>query len=122
MRGIIPAVVTAAIALGIAGAAARAHAFLDHADPRVGSTVSTPPAAVTLWFTEDIEPAFSRVSVINQTGLRVDLGNVQVPPGHPDQLQVGLQKLPPGSYRVNWRVVSVDAHATEGGFEFRVEH
>ena len=39
-------------------APARAHAFLDHADPRVGSTVSSPPAALTLTFTEPIEAAF----------------------------------------------------------------
>src|SRR5439155_2163479 len=40
---------------------ARAHALLAHADPRSGSTASSPPAVLTLAFTEPIEAAFSRV-------------------------------------------------------------
>ena len=37
---------------------AEAHAFLDHATPRVGSTGPT-PSRVELWMTEDLEPAFT---------------------------------------------------------------
>ena len=33
-----------------------AHAFLDHADPRVGNKVATPPHEVTLFFTQKLEP------------------------------------------------------------------
>src|SRR2546422_637691 len=40
----------AALLFGVAGA--RAHAVLDRAEPRVGSTVRTAPADVKLWFTE----------------------------------------------------------------------
>src|SRR2546430_7216017 len=50
----------AALLFGVAGA--RAHAVLDRAEPRVGSTVRTAPADVKLWFTERLEPAFSRRS------------------------------------------------------------
>jgi len=120
MRRITAAAIAASLALHAAGPAAWAHAFLDRASPAVGSAVASPPAAVTLWFTQEIEPAFSSVTVTNQSGQRVDLGNVQVPAGHPDQLQVGLPPLPSGSYRVTWRVVSVDTHPTEGSFEFQV--
>ena len=56
----------------------------------------------------------------DQAGQRVDLGNVQVPPGHSDELQVGLKALPPGTYKVSWHVVSVDTHPTEGSFTFQV--
>src|SRR6516225_10213977 len=35
---------------------------------------------VTLWFTQDLEPAFSNVTVTNEAGQRVDLGNAQIPP------------------------------------------
>jgi methionine-rich copper-binding protein CopC len=46
------------VAILFAGATvALAHAFLERADPRVGSTVRTPPAQVRLWFTEQLEPA-----------------------------------------------------------------
>jgi len=109
----------AAVAIGTTPAV-RAHAFLDHASPAVGSSVPTAPAAVTLWFTQDLEPAFSNVTVTNEAGQRVDLGNAQIPPGSPAELQIGLKPLPRGTYLVSWHVVSVDTHPTEGTFTFEV--
>jgi methionine-rich copper-binding protein CopC len=35
-------------------------------------------------------------------------------------LQVLLKPIEPGTYRVKWRVLSVDTHVTEGDFTFRV--
>jgi copper resistance protein C len=99
---------------------AHAHAFLDHASPAVGSSVPASPPAVTLWFTEDLEPAFSDVTVTNDGGQRVDLGNSQIPQDSPSELQIGLKPLPPGTYTVSWHVVSVDTHPTEGTFTFEV--
>jgi len=119
MYKIMMALSVVAVALG-AASAARAHAFLDHASPAVGSSVSTAPAAVTLWFTQDLEPAFSDVTVTNQAGQRVDLGNARIPSGSPAELQIGLKPLPPGTYLVSWHVVSVDTHPTEGTFTFEV--
>ena len=109
----------AVLTLG-AASAAHAHAFLDHASPAVGSTVPAAPAAVTIWFTQNLEPAFSNVAVTNAAGQRVDAGNAQIPPGHPDQLQIGLRPLPAGTYTVTWHVVSVDTHPTQGTFTFDV--
>jgi copper resistance protein C len=114
------AALAAGLALCLAIPAVRAHAFLDHADPPVGSAVPSAPASVTLWFTQDLEPAFSSLTVTNQAGQRVDLGNARVPQGHPDELQVGLKTLAPGTYTVSWRVVSVDTHPTQGNFTFQV--
>ena len=106
--------------LAFATQSASAHAFLDHASPAVGSSVPTTPSVVTLWFTQDLEPAFSHVTVTNQAGQRVDLGNGQVPQGQPAELQIGLKPLLPGTYTVSWRVISVDTHPTEGTFTFEV--
>jgi len=107
------------IMLAARAAPARAHAFLDHADPRVGSTVSSPPAAVTLTFTEPIEAAFSRVEVTDAGGRRVETGPLQHPA--PTTITVSLPGLAPGSYTVSWAVVSVDTHPTEGHFQFIVK-
>jgi methionine-rich copper-binding protein CopC len=120
MRKIVTAALAAYIALIAAAPAALAHAFLDHASPAVGSAVPTAPAAVTLWFTQDLEPAFSSVTVTDQAGQRVDLGNVQIPQGTPAELQVGLRPLAAGTYTVSWHVVSVDTHPTQGTFTFQV--
>jgi len=35
-------------------------------------------------------------------------------------LHVSLPRLGPGTYKVVWRVVSVDTHVTNGNFTFRV--
>ena len=67
-------------ALLAVAAGAGAHAFLDRAEPRVGSTVRTAPTDVKLWFTERLEPAFSRVEVVNEAGQRVDRADGAVDP------------------------------------------
>jgi copper resistance protein C len=119
MRRVMITLAFGAAALS-AAARAQAHAFLDHASPSVGSSVPTAPSVVTLWFTQDLEPAFSNVTVTNEAGQRVDLGNTRIPPGSPAELQIGLKPLPPGTYLVSWHVVSVDTHPTEGTFTFEV--
>jgi len=120
VRNIIAAVLSAAIASILGAAAAQAHALLDHANPAVGSSVATAPPVLSLSFTQELEPAFTSVTVTNEAGQRVDLGNAQVPPGAPAELRVGLRPLPPGTYTVSWRIVSVDTHPTEGRFQFTI--
>jgi methionine-rich copper-binding protein CopC len=119
MRRIFVALVAGTVAIGTAPSA-RAHAFLDHASPAVGSSVPTAPPVVILWFKQDLEPAFVDVTVTNDAGQRVDRGNAHIPPGSPAELQIGLKPLPPGTYLVSWHVVSVDTHPTEGTFTFDV--
>jgi copper resistance protein C len=94
-----------------------AHAFLDHAEPRVGNKVATPPREVTLWFTQKLEPAFSSVTVTNAAGQRVDTGKARV---SGNQMSVSLRAGGTGTYRVMWRVLSVDTHTTDGNFTFQV--
>ncbi|HEY0425434.1 MAG TPA: copper resistance CopC family protein [Rhodopila sp.] len=96
---------------------ATAHAMLDHAEPRVGNTVATPPREVTLWFTQKLEPAFSSVTVTNAAGQRVDTGKARV---SGSQMTVSLRPAGSGTFRVNWQVLSVDAHRTNGSFTFQV--
>jgi len=117
-RALGAVIVGATLLLG-AGAAG-GHAFLERAEPRVGSTVRTAPSQVRVWFTENLEPAFSTLEVWNQDGKRVDGGTAEVSPASPTMLQVPLKTLGPGTYRVKWRVLSVDTHVTEGNFTFRV--
>jgi methionine-rich copper-binding protein CopC len=101
-------------------ALAHAHAMLDGANPRVGSTVGSAPRAVSLTFTEKLEPAFSTIRVENASGARVDQGKPQLERGSRNVLRVGLKPLPPGAYKVIWKVLSVDTHTTEGSFSFQV--
>ncbi len=96
---------------------ATAHAMLDHAEPRVGNKVATPPGQVTLWFTQKLEQAFSTITVTNAAGQRVDSGKTRV---SGSQMSVSLRPGGNGAYRVNWHVLSVDTHTTDGSFTFQV--
>ncbi|HLX16270.1 MAG TPA: copper resistance CopC family protein [Bradyrhizobium sp.] len=110
-------IATAALLAVIAGTAAQAHALLDHAQPRVGSSVPAAPREVVLTYTQNLEPAFSSVEVSDANGARVDLGKPSI---SASTMRVGLKPLPPGTYRVRWQVLSVDTHTTEGSFTFHV--
>jgi copper resistance protein C len=106
------------ISIAVAAAtAAYAHAFLDHAEPRVGSTVPTAPKEVALFFSQKLEPAFSSVEVSDANGARVDQGKARV---EATTMRISLKPLPPGTYSVRWQVLSTDTHSTEGNFAFQV--
>jgi len=100
-----------------AAAAAQAHAMLDRAEPRVGSTVAQAPRELILTFTQSLEAEFSTVTVTGPNGARVDQGKAQV---SGNTMRVGLKAAGPGTYRVHWRALSVDTHSTQGNFTFRV--
>jgi methionine-rich copper-binding protein CopC len=104
----------------LVAAQAHAHAFLDHAEPRVGASVQAAPTQLKLWFTQEIEPAFSTVKVIDSAGRRVDKSDAQVDPASRELMRVSLETLGAGDYTVVWRVVSTDTHVTEGDFVFHV--
>jgi methionine-rich copper-binding protein CopC len=110
-------IVNAALALILLATPAGAHAYLDHAEPRVGSTVSTAPREISMSFSQRLEPAFSSAQVYDLSGARVDQGRAQIAGS---VMRVSVKALPPGTYRVRWKVLSVDTHTTEGSFSFRV--
>jgi methionine-rich copper-binding protein CopC len=99
---------------------AGAHAFLDHAAPAVGGVIHGSPSEVSLWFTQELEPAFSTVKVLDGNGKQVDRQDKRVDRAKPSLLKVSLPQLPPGRYRVVWRALSVDTHVSEGDFVFDV--
>jgi methionine-rich copper-binding protein CopC len=116
MKSAIRIALACTIALASSGAAL-AHATLQHSSPGAGSTVSESPHEVTLIFTDTLEAAFSSADVTDSSGARVDEGKPQV---NGNLIRIALRTLSPGSYRVHWRVVSVDTQRSEGSFTFSV--
>jgi copper transport protein len=100
---------------------ADAHALLRRADPENGATLERPPQAITLAFTEDPEPAFSSIRVLNTSGRQVSQGSPRSVAGLPNTLRLPLPALPAGVYTVNWRTVSrIDGHVTGGALAFGI--
>jgi methionine-rich copper-binding protein CopC len=107
------------LALALSPATAHAHAYLDRASPRVGSTVKAAPSEVRMWFTQPLEPKFTSAQVRSSSGAVVGSGGVDA--ADPKQIVIRVNGLPAGSYKVFWKVLSVDTHRTEGSFGFQVK-
>lgn len=96
------------------------HAFPDHSEPRVGSTVARPPDSVRIWFDGALEAAFSTISVEDASGARMDKGDGTVNPADLTLLEVKLPRLPAGAYHVRWEVLARDGHRTKGDYIFEI--
>jgi methionine-rich copper-binding protein CopC len=101
--------------------AARAHAYPDHADPKVGATITASPERVRIWFDSDLEPDFSTIMVHSAEGTMVSSRDGRVDPSDATLLEVSVPKLPPGKYRVIWSVVARDGHLTTGDYTFTIK-
>src|ERR1700683_60023 len=98
-----------------------AHAFLDHAEPKVGSMVTNSPAGIKIWFTQELEPAFSTLEVQDAQGKEVDKKDAHLDDKDKSLFLVSLPQLPSGTYTVIWHAVSVDTHRTQGTFHCTVQ-
>jgi methionine-rich copper-binding protein CopC len=108
-----------ALTLTLLATPAWPHARLTSAVPTPGSTVTEAPAAVTITFSESVEPGFSKIAVQNAAGASVAAGPA-TPGSGPTQLSAPLKKLGQGTYKVIWHAVSVDTHKSQGNFTFTI--
>ena len=105
-----------------------AHTALVRTIPAAGAVVAQPPHEVRFWFNEPIERQFSRIEVFRtvldpgtgavQPGERIDQGWL---PGPRTTREVGVrlpEALEPGRYIVQWLVLAIDTHRTQGSFMF----
>ena len=101
--------------------AASAHANLVRAVPAPGQSVAEPPAVVFAEFSEAIDPAYSRIEVLDRTGAVVSVGESEPDPTGNTGLLVRVGELPDGTYVVPWRTLSqVDGHIIRGSFVFAI--
>ncbi len=99
---------------------ALAHARLLEAEPEDGATLTQAPDQVRLRFDEPIEAEFDPLKVYDQQGNRVDEHDARVDPDDARSLVANLEKLPAGSYMVEWRITSLDGHPVGGEYVFDV--
>ena len=116
-----------ACAVVLAGAAylsvpgkAFAHAQLEKSRPAPRASLKNAPQTVQLWFNEQLEPAFSIATVVDDKGKIVSSGPAHVDDADPKLLVVPVPVLGPGKYEVRYQVLSVDGHTVESSFRFTV--
>ena len=121
MKRLHPYALAAALSLASA-ASAFAHADLASADPAAGATVKTAPTEISITFTEEVEPKFSTIQVLDSGGRRVDDGKAHTAPDNAKLLSIGLTALAPGTYNVIWHATAADdSHKTKGNYVFSVK-
>jgi methionine-rich copper-binding protein CopC len=110
-----------ALGLSLPGVAF-AHALLVKAVPAVGGRVASSPAEIRITYSEAVEARFSGIELKGANGDAIATGPASIDPKDRATLVVPVKAaLPPGSYKVNWHVVSVDTHKTQGSFTFEVK-
>ena len=101
-----------------------AHAQYDHSNPAANATLPAgqPPSQVEVWFSERVEPKFSKLTVLDKDAKTVDRADSHVPPGEDAALVVSLPTgLPDGAYTVIFENVSADdGHHVKSSFSFAV--
>ena len=100
-------------------APASARPLLEQSSPVAGSTVRRPPAQIGLSFNQTLLPGGSDAVVRSASGGVVSSAKARVV-GNKAQLQVPLNSLQAGKYRVEWFATSVDRSHSQGSFTFVV--
>lgn len=99
---------------------ALAHAHLKSQAPPADATVAA-PAELRLSFSEGIEPSFSQVTVTGADGKNVEVKALSTAAGDTKTLVVTpAAPLPAGKYKIQWQVLSVDTHKSNGAYSFTV--
>jgi copper resistance protein C len=114
----------AAVALLVLAApeAALAHAAMVKSDPAARAVLRRPPAQIRLWFNEPVEPAYSTITVTNQSDKPVSgAQTAAIDPADNQLLVLPVPHLPPGEYTVRARVLSRDGDVVNFRFTFTVK-
>ena len=115
--GVALAGLLAVFAAIVTAAPAFAHAGLVSMTPAVGSTVTVAPSQVVLTFDEPMQSLGSTVAVIDPAGHAMQTSEMAV---QGTRIIVWLLPLHrPGTYHVNYRVLSGDGHVVTDTRTFR---
>jgi len=123
LRRFRPALLGALAAVLLLPATASAHAQVVRLDPSPG-LLSAVPGFVSIGFSEPVTPFGRGIDVFSPDGSRVSGmatrkgldGTTLVAP------IADYQRLPEGTYLVEWRVVAQDTHPSRGAYTFSVGH
>jgi copper transport protein len=119
-RYIRSVIATFLVALLLAAPVA-AHANLVRSEPAAGAVLQTAPKELVLEFSEELDPTFSRVQLVDSESQIVNAGPGTIDASNPKIIRLALHDLQKDSYTALWRSRSAaDGHTTEGSVPFGV--
>lgn len=98
-----------------------AHAIMVKSQPLADSTIAEPPKQVDVWFNDKVGSEYKALAVIDSAGKRVDNKDIEQETFDQSHLYITVPQLPPGTYNVRYRVVSLDTHIVTGKFKFTIK-
>ena len=117
-KALVNSVIVASLALPLP---ALSHAILVKSQPAADSTISESPKQVDAWFNDKVGSEYKALAVINSAGARVDNKDVVQETFDQAHLYTTVTDLPPDTYTVRYRVVSLDTHIVTGKFKFTIK-
>lgn len=98
-----------------------AHAIMVKSQPEQNEILTTSPKQIDVWFNDKVGGEYKAVAVIDSKGNRVDNKDVQQEMLDGSHLYCTVPNLPPDTYTVRYRVVSIDTHIVTGKFQFTIK-
>jgi methionine-rich copper-binding protein CopC len=98
-----------------------AHAIMVKSQPEADSTIADSPKQVDTWFNDKVGSEYKALAVINSAGQRVDNKDATQETFDHSHLYTTVSDLPPDTYTVRYRVVSMDTHIVTGKFKFTIK-
>ena len=94
-----------------------AHAQLIKAEPARRAALNKAPAQIRLWFNEEIEGAYTTLTVSGSNKKLVTNAKPKVVAS----IILPMPETKPGKYKVKFRVLSVDGHVVDSTFNYTVK-
>jgi methionine-rich copper-binding protein CopC len=98
-----------------------AHAIMVRSSPEQNAVLTEAPKQVDVWFNDKVGTEYKALAVIDSKGKRVDNQDLVQEIFDPSHLYATVQNLPPDTYTVRYRVVSLDTHIVTGKYQFTIK-
>lgn len=108
-------------AAGLAAPAVQAHAKIAASQPKADSELQAAPKEIRLKFNEALEPAFSKIELVDAKEVAIALPKIELDKNDPKVMFTAVPALHPGQYRVRWSTMTHDGHKAKGQFAFRIK-
>ena len=98
-----------------------AHAKMVRSSPEQDTVLTESPKQVDVWFDDKVGTEYKALAVIDSKGKRVDNKDLVQETFDSAHLYTTLPLLPPDTYTVRYRVVSIDTHIVTGKYQFTIK-